>query len=91
MDSNKIKLTTGKLKECAKAGLEYAINNLIDQYETTYNVKVNGITLGERGVEVDWVETASGIRTKEEVLEVRQQRVDAMVKNITGLMAGYEQ
>lgn len=90
-DRNNIKFKTGDLKHCAKGALEYGIASLIQQYEIKFNVKVNSVTLGENGVNVDWVETASGIRTQEEVDALYKDKLAAMVARITEKMAGYGQ
>lgn len=91
MGNNKIKITTGKIKNCAKGALEYGIASLIKQYEIKFNVKVNTVTLGEQGVKVDWQETASGIRTQEEIDALYKAQLEGMVASITKQIAGYEQ
>lgn len=90
-DKSNIKLRTGDLKQLAKGALEYGIANIIRQYETKYNVKVNCITLGANGVKVDWVETASGIRTQEEVQAEYRKRLENMAASITEKLASYGQ
>lgn len=90
-DKSNIKLKTGDLKQLAKGALEYGIANIIRQYETKYNVKVNCITLGANGVKVDWVETASGIRTEEEVQAEYRKRLENMAASITEKLASYGQ
>lgn len=80
-------MRTGDLKQCAKGALEYGIADIIKQYELKFNVKVTSITLGENGVKVDWVETASGILTQEEVQAAYSKRLEDMAARLTEKLA----
>lgn len=84
-------MRTGDLKQCAKGALEYGIADIIKQYELKFNVKVTSITLGENGVKVDWVETASGILTQEEVQAAYSKRLEDMAARLTEKLASYGQ
>ncbi|WP_301745931.1 hypothetical protein [uncultured Duncaniella sp.] len=90
-DNSNFKFKTGDLKQLAKGALEYGIADIIRQYETKFNVKVNSITLGANGVTVDWIETASGIRTQEEVQAEYRKQLENMAASITEKMASYGQ
>lgn len=84
-------MRTGDLKQCAKGALEYCIADIIKQYELKFNVKVTSITLGENGVMVNWVETASGILTQEEVQAAYSKRLKDMAARLTEKLASYGQ
>lgn len=84
-------MRTGDLKQCAKGALEYGIADIIKQYELKFNVKVTSITLGENGVKVDWIETASGILTQEEVQAAYNKRLEDMAARLTEKLASYGQ
>ena len=84
-------MRTGDLKQCAKGALEYVIADIIKQYELKFNVKVTSITLGENGVMVSWVETASGILTQEEVQAAYSKRLKDMAARLTEKLTSYGQ
>lgn len=69
--------------------LDYSVNSTLQQLQAQYNVRITGVTLGERTgnlctVHFDWQETAEGILTDE---QVQQQRLEAQTRQLRATLA----
>lgn len=86
-----VTLSDEQLKQTALHALEYSINGLLLQFQLKYNVRITGIQLAEnnnlRGVQIGWQETASGIRTDEQVQQLISQQASKQLAKITEKLA----
>ncbi|MCM1221290.1 MAG: hypothetical protein NC548_43105 [Lachnospiraceae bacterium] len=89
------------VKEAAVKALEYALQNLLAQYELKYKIRIEGIRLMQgyaagdntqtgklANVKIDWQETGSGIRSNEQVRELLEQVAHKEMARITNKLAG---
>lgn len=86
-----VNLTDKQVKQSAISGLEYSIASIIRQVELKFNVRITGLSMNEshclRSVKIDWQETASGIRTQEEVQQLTAKVCEAEFERITNKLA----
>lgn len=97
----KIDLPESMVKEAAVKALEYALQNLLAQYELKYQIRIKAIHLMQgyaagdntqtgklANVKIDWQETGSGIRTNEQVRELLEQAAGKELQRLTNKLAG---
>lgn len=72
-----VTLSEKQVKQAAMQALEYTLNGILLQVQLKYNIRIDGLTVAQsndlRSVQVSWHETASGIRSDEEVQELLHQ------------------
>ena len=97
--THEVKLTDAEVKKTAVSALEYCLAQTLHQFELKYKVAITGIkpTVGNNatgylhnllGVQLQWQETAEGIRTDEEVKQLLAEQVSQVRNSITEKLAG---
>lgn len=83
----KFEITDSQLKAAAKDALQYTLINLFAQFELKYNMCIEAIEIRHGFVNITMHETASGIRTDEEVAQALREAACKQLNSITQQLA----
>ncbi len=80
-------MPASKVKEAAKGALQYALTNMLTEFQYKFNMCIDAIEIRHGFVQVSMHETASGIRTNEEVAQAIRDAADRQLNSISQQLA----